>query len=70
MLGICFRMPESIPERDQPERNFHSIRLIIMYSWNEYHEWTGIEPHSDGTAKTLALGCPGNLTAHYISELD
>lgn len=41
-----------------------------MYSWNEYHKWTGIEPHSDGTAKTLAPGCPGNLTAHYISELD
>lgn len=28
----------------------NDVRLVLLYSWNEYHERTAIEPHSDFTA--------------------
>jgi hypothetical protein len=30
--------------------NAASIKLILLYSWNEYHERTAFEPHTDSTA--------------------
>ncbi len=45
-----------------------SIKLVIVYSWNEYHERTEIEPHFDRTAN-VGPDYLGNLTARYVSEL-
>lgn len=45
-----------------------SVKLIIIYSWNEYHERTEIEPHFDGTA-SVAQDYLANLTAQYIARL-
>ncbi len=45
-----------------------TVSLILIYSWNEYHERTEIEPHVDATA-AVGTGYLGNLTAQYVSEL-
>src|SRR5579875_183176 len=44
-------------------------KLVIIYSWNEYHERTEIEPHTDYTAKNLSSDYLLNITATYASEL-
>ncbi|MDG6983103.1 MAG: hypothetical protein JRN28_00895 [Nitrososphaerota archaeon] len=44
------------------------VKLVIIYSWNEYHERTAIEPHVDATA-AVGPSYLANLTASYISEL-
>ena len=46
-----------------------SIHLIIIYSFNEYHERTAIEPHIDEN-RTLAPNYLLNMTAGYISMLE
>jgi len=46
-----------------------SVKLVIIYSWNEYHERTAIEPHYDYTFN----GSPYyllNLTSQFVSQLD
>jgi hypothetical protein len=47
---------------------FRNVSLILVYSWNEYHERTTIEPHIDASS-----GFPPeyllNLTGHYILQL-
>lgn len=46
-----------------------SVRLVIIYSWNEYHERSAIEPHNDFTYS----GSPYhllNLTTTFVSELN
>ena len=46
-----------------------SIHLVIIYSFNEYHERTAIEPHIDEN-RTLAPNYLLNVTARYISTLE
>jgi len=46
-----------------------SIHLVIIYSWNEYHERTAIEPHVDGN-NTLPEGYLLSVTARYDGMLD
>lgn len=44
------------------------VNLVLIYSWNEYHERTEIEPHFDATAlanSTYLL----NLTSDYLRKL-
>jgi len=48
--------------------NKADVKLVLIYSWNEYHERTEIEPHHDATAQvndTYLL----EMTAHYITKL-
>lgn len=52
-------------------RNRDRVRIVAIYSWNEYHVRSMIEPHYDATA-----GIPGydpytiyNITRHYIRLL-
>jgi len=48
-------------------RNKDKISFVIVYSWNEYHERTSIEPHFDlSGADTVYLR---DLTAYYVSRL-
>ena len=44
------------------------IKIIAIYSWNEFHERSAIEPHNDATAHTGPYHLY-NLTKHYIQEL-
>ena len=44
------------------------VKLILLYSWNEYHERTAIEPHWDATAQVNSTYLL-DLTAHYVSRL-
>lgn len=44
------------------------VRLVLLYSWNEYHERTAIEPHSDFTA-TVNSTYLTTLTTQFSSEL-
>lgn len=44
------------------------VKLVLIYSWNEYHERTAIEPHYDYTYG----GSPSyllNLTSYYTAKL-
>jgi hypothetical protein len=42
------------------------VRLVIIYSWNEYYERSAIEPHFEPTGKLSALA---NYTSSYVSQL-
>ena len=47
----------------------NETRLVLIYSWNEYHERTAIEPHDDGNS-TLPVNYLLNMTEAYVSMLD
>ncbi len=44
------------------------VGLVLIYSWNEYHERTSIEPHWDYSAQ-VSSDYLANLTASYIAKL-
>ena len=46
-----------------------SVKLVLIYGWNEYHERTSIEPHIDGGSK---VPCDYflNLTSIFADELE
>ena len=47
--------------------NANHVNLVLLYSWNEYHERSTLEPHQDLTAKSP----PGDTeTLGYINRLD
>jgi hypothetical protein len=47
-----------------------SVHLILIYSWNEYHERSEIEPHYDPSNSNLSPYYLPILTKSYISMLD
>ena len=44
------------------------VKLVLVYSWNEYHERSAIEPHTDVTSP-VPMTYLLNLTASFISQL-
>ncbi|MDG7041580.1 MAG: hypothetical protein JRN22_00815 [Nitrososphaerota archaeon] len=42
------------------------VHLVIIYSWNEYHERTEIEPHTDYTARGMNPYMLSNETESFI----
>ncbi len=44
------------------------VRIVAIYSWNEYHERSMIEPHLDATAPGKGL-YPYSLTAKFVGAL-
>lgn len=48
--------------------NKAQVSLVLIYSWNEYHERTTIEPHVEATA-TVSATYLANLTSSYIDRL-
>jgi len=50
-------------------RNKDRIRLIAIYSWNEYHERSMIEPHYDSTKPKELVYDPYTITKNYTSLL-
>lgn len=48
--------------------NEHAVKLVLIYSWNEYHERTAIEPHFDATAN-VSVSYLSDMTASYIVKL-
>jgi hypothetical protein len=50
-----------------------SIRMVLIYSWNEYHERSEIEPHYDNTSLAVSGYDPFyllNLTNYYTAKLN
>jgi hypothetical protein len=45
-----------------------SVKLVLIYGWNEYHERTSIEPHIDGSTM-VQYDYLLNLTSIFVSEL-
>jgi hypothetical protein len=45
------------------------VKLVLVYSWNEYHERSAIEPHDDPTGLVPA-GYLLNVTSAYVAMLD
>jgi hypothetical protein len=45
------------------------VKLVLVYSWNEYHERSAIEPHDDPTGLVPA-GYLLNVTSAYAARLD
>jgi hypothetical protein len=45
------------------------VKLVLVYSWNEYHERSAIEPHDDPTGLVPA-GYLLNVTSAYAAMLD
>ncbi len=48
----------------------NQVKLVLIYSFNEYHERTEIEPHIDYTNNTVGPSYLLDLTAKYASELN
>jgi hypothetical protein len=46
------------------------VQLVLIYSFNEYHERSEIEPHSDCTNSTVGPSYLLDLTAQYTNELN
>ncbi|MCE4608821.1 MAG: hypothetical protein F7C36_00355 [Desulfurococcales archaeon] len=46
------------------------VRIIAIYSWNEYHERSMIEPHNDATAYLRDPFYLYKITADYIQKLE
>ncbi len=46
------------------------VKLVILYSWNEYHERTEIEPHYDYSNSSLSPYYLLNLTSYYVHKLE
>jgi hypothetical protein len=46
------------------------VQLVLIYSWNEYHERSEIEPHTDYTNTTVGPSYLLGLTVHYASSLN
>jgi hypothetical protein len=46
-----------------------SLSLVLIYSWNEYHERSEIEPHLDYTNSTVNPFYLTNLTRSYVNQL-
>ncbi len=47
--------------------NLDKIRIVAIYSWNEYHERSEIELHRDATAYSSASD-PYNITRAYVFD--
>jgi hypothetical protein len=45
-----------------------NVKLVLIYSWNEYHERSSIEPHLDYTAQVNSTYLL-DLTSYYIEKL-
>lgn len=45
-----------------------TVKLVLIYSWNEYHERTEIEPHNDSTA-SVSDAYLLNMTRSYVAQL-
>ena len=46
----------------------NTTKLVLIYSWNEYHERSSIEPHFGAIANVNSSYLLG-VTAGYIGEL-
>jgi hypothetical protein len=46
------------------------VKLVIIYSWNEYYERSEIEPHYDYTNSTVSPSYLLDLTSRYTSNLN
>ena len=49
--------------------NLDRVRIVAIYSWNEYHERSAIEPHNDATAANKDPFYLYNVTKQYIKKL-
>lgn len=47
-------------------QNKNSIRLVLLYSWNEYHERTELEPHWDFNAGYVS---EVNITNQFVGSM-
>lgn len=52
------------------QRQNGNVKLVLIYSWNEYHERSEIEPHRDFTARTVGKYYLYNITKAAIARLD
>ncbi|WP_232502303.1 hypothetical protein [Aeropyrum camini] len=50
--------------------NLDKVRLVAVYSWNEYHERSMVEPHVDATAVNSDPYYLYKLTMDYTSRLE
>jgi len=48
--------------------NTSEVKLVLIYSWNEYHERTSIEPHQDFTARVDSTYL-SDLTIRYVAPV-
>ncbi|GBF08765.1 hypothetical protein apy_04900 [Aeropyrum pernix] len=51
-------------------RNLDRVRLVAVYSWNEYHERSMIEPHRDATAVNPDPYYVYKVTMNYVAKLE
>ncbi len=50
-------------------RHRDEIRIVAIYSWNEYHERSEIEPHVDATKPKWLDYDPYTITREYVAKI-
>ncbi len=50
-------------------KHLKGVRIVAIYSWNEYHERSEIEPHIDATKPKGLTYDPYEITAEFIARL-
>jgi hypothetical protein len=48
--------------------NSNHVSMVLIYSWNEYHERSAIEPHYDNTSSVSPFYLT-DLTKYYVTKL-
>jgi hypothetical protein len=49
--------------------NTNRVNMVLIYSWNEYHERSAIEPHYDNTSSVSPFYLL-NLTKYFVTKLE
>ena len=47
-----------------------SANMVLIYSWNEYHERSAIEPHYDDTNSSVSPFYLTDLTKYYVTKFE
>lgn len=47
-----------------------SVDMVLIYSWNEYHERSEIEPHYDNTSSSVSPFYLTDLTKYYAAKFE
>jgi len=50
-------------------KHSREVRIVAIYSWNEYHERSEIEPHYDATKPKGLPYDPYNITVEFVAKL-
>ena len=68
LLDPTYALKAYIKEWEWVLKHAKEVRIIAIYSWNEYHERSEVEPHIDATKAPNLKYDPYEITKEYVSK--